>query len=432
MSRVDSKSEGNVASINSLWKTLLGVEQVVVEDWDFEEVEQQLVITLRPVFGARDRCSICGRRAPKYDRGGGRRRWRSLDFGTVEVLIEAESPRVACSEHGVVVASVPWARPLSKFTSAFQDQCAWLAVHTSRSATAELMRVAWRSVGRMVDVVGAEARKRVDLLTDLRRIGIDEVSYRKGHKYLTVVVDHDTGRLVWLEAGRDEATVRRFFDALGPVRCKELALVSADGAAWISSVVTERAPQAIQCLDPFHVVQWATKALDDVRREVWNDLRTGGDDDRAKHLKNARWALWKNPENLTTRQRETLGWIPKVNQSLYRAYLLKEALRTVFHAPSLNAARRRLSAWLAWSRRSQLRPFVKLARTIREYLPRINAALEHRLTNARVEATNTQIRLLTRIAHGFRHTSALIGLAMLKLAGLCPPLPGRMAPTTSS
>lgn len=420
-----------MASIRSLWKVLLGVEQVVVEDWEFEE-GNGLVISLRPSWSARGRCSDCGRRCPKYDLGAGRRRWRSLDLGTVQIFIEAESPRVECREHGVVVAAVPWARPHSKFTRAFQDQCAWLAVHTSRTATAELMRVAWRSIGRMVELVGEEARRRVDLLAGLRRIGIDEVSYRKGHKYLTVVVDHDTGRLVWMEEGRDEATVRRFFDALGPERSQQLTLVSADGAAWISGVVTEKAPQAIQCLDPFHVVQWATKALDEIRRQVWNELRVAGADDRAKHLKNARWALWKNPENLTTRQHETLGWIPKVNRPLFRAYLLKEALRTVFHEPMLVTARRRLRGWLAWASRSRLPSFVKLGRSIREYLPRIDAALQHRVTNARVEAKNTQVRLLTRIAHGFHHTGALIGLAMLKLAGLCPPLPGRLAPTTSS
>lgn len=424
-----------MASINRVWKLLLGVERVKVEGWDLEEGEDGehcLVLSARPTWEASGRCSICRRSCPGYDGGAGRCRWRALDLGTIKLFIEAESPRVECRTHGVVVASVPWARAHSRFTRAFQDQCAWLAVHTNRTGTAELLRVAWRTVGRIVDLVGSEARRSVDLLANLRRIGIDEVSYRKGQKYLTVVVDHDTGRLIWMEPGRDKETVRKFFDQLGPERCKQLTLVSADGASWISDVVTEKAPKAIQCLDPFHVVQWATKALDEVRREVWNELRTSGDDDLAKYLKNARWALWKNPEDLTARQRETLGWIPKVNAPLYRAYLLKEALRLVFHEPVVATARKRLRHWLAWACRSRLPSFVKLAKSIREYLPKIEATLQHRLTNARVEAMNTQIRLLVRLAHGFHHTGALIGLAMLKLAGLCPPLPGRKTPTTTS
>jgi len=419
-------------SIKSLWGKLFAVEGLVVEDWDLEDVEGGLVLAVRARRKGRDRCPECRRRCPVYDQGGGRRRWRSLDLGTTKVFLEARAPRIRCRHHGVLVASVPWARPGSWFTLAFEDQVAWLAVHTSRTAVGQLMRIAWRTVGRIVKSVGDEARRRVDLLAGLERIGIDEVSYRKGHKYLTVVVDHRSGRLVWMEVGHDSDTVRRFFGALGPERAKQLEIVTADGAGWIDEVVRERAPQAIRCLDPFHVVQWATKALDTVRREVWNALRDAAEPELARHLKGLRWAMWKNPEDLTPSQRESLGWIPKLNNALYRAYLLKEALRVVFHAPTLAKALSRLDAWIRWAQRSRIKPFVKLARTIVEYNDRIVASLRHRISNALIEARNTQIRLLTRIAHGFKSTAALIGLSMLKLSGLCPPLPGRLLPTKPS
>lgn len=431
MSKVHSNSERVVASINSVWKRLLGVEQAVIEGCEFAK-SGDFIVSVRVPKKGRRRCSQCGRRCPRYDRGTGRRRWRGLDLGATKVFLEAEAPRVDCPEHGVVVAQVPWARPLVSFTRQFEDECTWLAVHTSRTAVSEKLRIAWRSVGRILERVGTEARARVDLLAGLKRIGIDELSYLKGHKYVTVVVDHDTGRLVWMSPGRDTATVLAFFDALGKERAAQLELVSADGAAWIDDAVRQRAPQAVRCLDTFHVVQWATKALDIVRREVWNELRTSEAPERAKHLKNARWALWKNPENLTAHQRVTLGWIPKVNKPLYRAYLLKEGLRTVFQERSLEVATARLDAWLRWAARSRLPSFVKLARTIKEYRPRIEATLTHGLTNARVEAKNTQLRLLTRVAHGFHHVEAFIALAMLKLAGLCPPLPGRKSPTCMS
>ena len=414
-----------MASINRVWKHLLGVERVVVEDWQFDEVANALVVRVRPTKGERERCSQCFRRCGRYDAGDGLRRWRALDLGTVRALLEAEMPRVRCQEHGVVVQAVPWARPRSGFTRDFEQQCTWLAVHTSRSAVSELLRVAWRTVGRMVKSVGDEARARVDLLAGLRRIGIDELSHRKGHKYVTVVIDHDTGRLVWMEAGRDKETLGRFFDALGPERSAALQLVSADGAEWIDSVVSERAPQATRCMDPFHVVQWATRALDEVRREKWNELREAGAGAHAKELKNARWALWKNPENLTPGQEKTLGWLATANQSLYRAYLLKESLRSVFHLPTREAATERLDAWQKWAPRSRLPSFVALSRSIARYRQAIEASITHRLSNAIVEAKNTQLRLLLRQAFGFHHVEAFIGLAMLKLAGLCPPLPGR-------
>lgn len=340
-------------SLKRVWKKLLGVERTVVEDWDIDEVNGGVVLLVRPTVGARHRCVRCGERCPVYDQGGGRRRWRAMDLGTTKLFLEADAPRVSCKTHGVLVAAVPWARPSSWFTRDFEDQSAWLAVHTNRTAVSELMRVSWRTVGRIVEVVGDEARQRVDLLDGLRRIGIDEVSYRKGHKYLTMVVDHVSKRLVWMQVGHDAATVGRFFDELGPTRAKLLEIVTADGAGWIDEAVRDRAPKAIRCLDPFHVVQWATNALDKVRRAVWNDLRAAAHKDVAKNLKHARWAMWKNPESLTPSQRETLGWIPTLNKGLYRAYLLKEALRVVFHAPSIEQALSRLDAWLRWAWRSR-------------------------------------------------------------------------------
>jgi transposase len=170
----------------------------------------------------------------------------------------------------------------------------------------------------------------------------------------------------------------------------------------------------------------ATEALDKVRRELWNGLRRGGEPEQARDLKGARWALWKNPENLNAHQRRTLAWLSQTNAPLYRAYLLKESLRTVFRQRTLPQALEQLEAWLAWACRSRLEPFVKLSRSIRNYRERIEATLKHGLSNALVEGRNTQLRLLHRIAHGFHDVNAFIGLAMLKLAGLCPPLPGRI------
>ena len=251
------------------------------------------------------------------------------------------------------------------------------------------MRIGWRTVGSIIDRVWADTAEAFDSFAGLRRIGVDEISYKRNHLYLTVVVDHDTGRLVWASAGRDRATVHRFFDALGEERCAQITHVSADGAGWIGDVVAQRAPQAVRCADPFHVVRWATAALDEVRREAWNDARRagqmivadaslahrriprpearagaggargeGGVRRRRRHpsehqwrghggadpggparaIARSRYALWKNPENLTARQQAKLAWIAKTDPRLYRAYLLKEGLRLVFQLPAHEAA----------------------------------------------------------------------------------------------
>ena len=239
---------------------------------------------------------------------------------------------------------------------------AWLAVNASKAAVAELMRIAWRTVGGICERVAAEAQRQTDLLDGLTRIGIDEISHRKGQRYLTVVVDHNTGRLVWAAAGRDRKTVEAFFDQLGQTRCKQIELVSCDMAGWIAGPVADRVPDAVRCVDPFHVVTLATDALDEIRREVWNDARKTGELAAAKDLKGARFASW-NPENLTDRQAAKLSSIQKTNARLYRAYLLKEQLRQIYRLPAEQATRL-LDEWIAWARRCRLAPFVKLARTI--------------------------------------------------------------------
>jgi transposase len=404
-----------------VWAGLLGLKGAVVEDvWIGQEGE--VVVAARPGWRERDRCGVCRRRSPGFDLGEGRRRWRALDLGTTFAYVEAGAPRVRCRRHGVVVCAVPWARHGSRFTRAFEDQTAWLAVNCSKTAVAELMRIAWRTVGGICERVCAEAQHGVDLLAGLRRIGIDEISHRKGHRYLTVVVCHDTGRLVWAVPGRDRKTVERFLDQLGEARCEQIELVSCDMASWITLPVAERCPNAELCLDPFHVVALATDALDEIRREVWNEARRAGQAALARELKGARFALWKNPENLTDRQAAKLAHVQQTNRPLYRAYLLKEQLRQIYRLPA-EAAIALLDRWIAWARRCRLAPFIKLAKTITDQRAGIIAAIQHGLANARVEAINTQIRLITRRAFGFHSPAALIALAMLTLGGLCPALP---------
>jgi len=417
-----------------LWAGLLGVERSTVERVEFDVAEGLLVAHVRPTRGERGRCGVCRRRCPGYDRGQGRRRWRALDLGTVRAELEADAPRVRCPEHGPTVAAVPWARHGAGHSYGFDDTVAWLAVQCSKTAVCELLRIAWRTVGAIVARVWADAERRHDRFDGLRRIGIDEISYKRGHRYLTVVVDHDSGRLVWAAPGRDKATLRRFFDALGQARSAQISQVSADAADWIADVVAERCPNAVRCADPFHVVRWATEALDEERRRAWNSARGAVDRRRAgratghaRQLKHARYALWKNPEDLTDHQRDKLAWIAKTDPRVYRAYLLKEGLRHVF-AVKGEDGKHALDRWVSWARRCRLPAFVELQRRIVNHRPAIDAALEHGLSQGLIESTNTKIRLLTRLAFGFRSPEALIALAMLALGGHRPPLPGRARP----
>ncbi len=399
------------------------------------DADESIVVSVRPNAKARDRCGKCGRRSPGYDQGDGRRRWRALDAGVTKVFIEADAPRVRCRTHGPTVVAVPWARHGVGHSRDFDDMAAWLAVRTSKSATCELLRVAWRTVGAIIARVNNDIEQRIDRLDGLRRIGIDEISYKRGHRYLIVVVDHDTGHLVWAGPGRNDAALKVFFDALGEERAGLLTHVSADMADWIARVVAKRAPNAVRCADPFHVVAWGIEALDVERRRAWNQAsgrrnpttspyRRGKAMGTSLGIARARYALWKNPGDLTDNQRTQLEWIAKTDPRLHRAYLLKEGLRFVF-AVKGDEGKQALDRWLSWARRSRMQSFVELARKITKHREAIDHALDSGLSNGLIESTNTKIRLLTRIAFGFHGPEPLIALAMLALGSHPPSLPGR-------
>jgi transposase len=410
----------------SVWRRVLGVDSAtVIESVEFDEEAESLVIHVRPRRPKKRRCGVCGVRSPGYDQGEGRRNWRALDVGVVLCYLQADAPRVKCPEHGVAVAHVPWARHGAGHSRDFDDQVAWLVTHTSKSAVAEVMRVSWRAVGSIITRVVADGRAAKDPFEGLVRIGIDEISYRRGHKYVTVVVDHDSGRLVWAAVGRDKATLEGFFDLLGEERSSLIKLVSADAAEWIATVVRERCANATLCADAFHMVAWATSALDEVRKALWRDAKTTGAPGLIAHLKGCRYALLKNPDRLTDRQQQSLSRVASVNKTLYRAYLLKEQFRLVFQLRGSEATQA-LDEWCAWARRCRIPAFVDLYRRIMKHRDSILATLTNNgLSNALVESTNTKLRLLTRMAYGFTSTDNLIALCLLDRGGYCPPLPGR-------
>jgi transposase len=422
----------NGVSLFRIWKRTLTAENTVVEGVRIDENEQCVVVSVRPDARRRQRCGICRRPAPWYDAGRGRRRWRDLDHGVLRVFLEADAPRVDCRRHGTTVAAVPWARHGAGHTHALDQQAAWMASECSKSATAQLMRTSWRTVGAIVERVVADRDRAVDRLAGLRRIGIDEISYRKGQKYMTVVVDHATARVVWMADGHGKDVLDRFFDQLGEQRTAGLTHISADGAAWIAQVLTERAAGAVRVMDPFHVIAWATDALDVERRASWNRARRqAADPDTARALKDSRFALWKNEADLTDRQVAKLAWIAATDPRLHRAWRLKEALRAVFTLAKTRptAALKALDRWIGWARRCRIDAFVDLQRRIRRHYDAIRAALTTGMSNGLIESTNTKTRLIIRRGFGFHTADAVIALVMLTLTGDRPTLPGRQPAT---
>jgi transposase len=272
-------------------------------------------------------------------------------------------------------------------------------------------------------------------LNGLFRIGVDEISWRKHHKYLTLVVDHDRARIVWGGPGRDAATLDRFFDELGPQRSALIEAVSLDlGPAYLKSVQADgHAPQAVVCADPFHLVKLVGDALDEVRRDLWQQLRRLPDERFARDFKGARWALLKNPEDLTDRQAEQLARIRRTRGGIWRAYEMKEQFRAIFAGdlPAADAIAL-LDRWCARAQRSRLEPFIKCARTMRQRRGLIVNALEHDISNGRVEGLNTKVRLIVRRAYGFHSADAALALVMLACGPIDLQLPHEQQPAKAA
>jgi transposase len=222
--------------------------------------------------------------------------------------------RVLCREHGVRVERVPWAAHGAHFTHEFDEMTAWLAQRMDKTATCRLMGINWRTVGTVIQRV-VKARLGPDRLEELYVIGVDELSFRRHHEYVTVVVDHLKKRVVWVGEGKGEKTLLKFFDELGPERTQALTHVTMDLGAAYRAAVEARAPQAQKVFDRFHVQKLASEAVDAVRRQ---EVNLQGPPDQAQALKHSRWALLKNPWNLTQRQGEKLSEVARTNRRLYR------------------------------------------------------------------------------------------------------------------
>ena len=404
--------------VTTVLRRLLGVTGLLVDGVAFEA--EGLVVAVRPRW-RRPRCGGCGRRAPGYDRRPVRR-WRHLGLGVTRIWLAYAPRRVACPRCGCVrTEAVPWAEAGSRFTRDFEELVAYLAQVSDKTQVTKLMGITWRTVGAIVERVVARCLDE-GRLKDLRRIGIDEFSYRKRHRYLTTVVDHDRRRVVWAGEGRSAESLGAFFEVLGPERAAALELVTIDLAGGYRKAVETWAPQAVVVYDRFHVQRLASDALDEVRRA---QVRFVGGTEKGRAIKGTRFALLKRPWNLTRREEEKLHELQRTNAPLYRAYLLKESLAEALEAPGPEEAERALREWLAWASRSKLKPFVRVARTIRQHFEGILAYVCERLTNGIVEGFNTKLRMIARRAFGFHSSPPLIAMLYLCCGGiqLSPPLP---------
>jgi transposase len=306
--------------VTSLFNTVLAINGAAVVS--VSVADEGVLVGLRRRFRLLT-CPCGHRQAACYDRST--RRWRHLDLGGRPLWLEAEIRRLFCRNCGTVrTEKVPWARPGARHTHDFEDTVAWLTQRMDKTAVAELMRCSWEAVDRIAArVVGdhlVDAR-----LNGLRRIGVDEISYKRGHQYLTVVADHDSGRVVWVGVGRSREVLEQFFVELGERRCRKLKAITMDASPAYLAAAAEYAPKARVCLDPFHIIKWTNEALG----LVYSSHPIPPTLSRVDWRK-TRHALRAGDSKLTGEHRDILNELRRGRYQLGRAWELKEALRSFY------------------------------------------------------------------------------------------------------
>jgi transposase len=326
-----------------------------------------------------------------------------LKIRTLPLVLAYTPRRVVCPDCGVRVERVPWADRWARVTKTLSRAVADLARRADLSTVAHQFGIGWKTVAAVIRRVvawGLSRRRR----KPLRVIGVDEVSRKKGHKYLTLVYDLERGQLVWIGKERTKQTLEGFFDALGPRRGKTLRAVCMDMWRPYYDVVRQRAPQARICFDRFHVVRYLQQAVDEVRRALVRKL-SGPDKPVIKGL---RFVLLKNPSNHTAKDKQALSALVRSNNALSRAWYLKEDFQKFWGYLSTHWAKTHLKKWLWWASHSRLEPFKKLATMLRRHLDGILAWTTLRISNGALEGMNNKVKLVSHRSYGFRNDDRYI------------------------
>jgi transposase len=362
----------------------------------------ELEVDIRHRVGSRATCSGCGIRGSTYDTLPSRR-FQFVPLWGILVFFVYAMRRVDCSRCGITVERVPWAEGKSPMTTSYAWFLSGWAKRMSWKEVGEAFRTSWDSVSRAVGLAVAWGLEHRDL-AGIEAIGVDEVLWHRGHKYLTVVyqIDGHCRRLLWVGKERTTETLETFFRGFGFCRSFRLVYICSDMWKAYLNVIAQRAPQAVHVLDRYHIVAKLNKAIDEVRAD---EARRMTRDGYEPILKNSRWPLLKNPENLTDRQNEKLADLLQYNLKTIRAYLLKEEFQLLWEYVSPAWAGKFLDRWCTKVMRSRIEPMKKMARTIRSHRELILNWFEAEGTISAgiVEGLNNKLKVTFRRAYGYKH-----------------------------
>jgi transposase len=369
--------------------------------WQAGGRDRALWVEVRERAHCPGRCSKCGERCPGYDRLPARQ-FEYVPLWGIPVYFVYALRRVQCAHCGVKVEALPWAQGKQTLTRSYTQFLATWARRVSWQEVARYFHTSWEKVFHSVCAQVEWGLAHRDL-SGIRALGIDETSWQRGHRYLTVVyqLDAEMRRLLWVGERRTAETLRQFFDGFGPERTRQLRFICSDLWQPYLDVIAHKASQALHVLDRFHVALNMNKAIDQVRAEESQELRRQG---LQPILTRSRWCLLKRPEHLRPREEIKLADLLKANLRTVRAYLLKEDLEQVWTWTGVRLAAKYLHRWFHRALRSRLEPVKRVARTLRDHEPLLLNwfRANKQISSGPTEGLNHRLQLTLRKAYGFR------------------------------
>lgn len=398
-----------------LYAQILGIR----EPWRVERVELKLEegevhVHLEHGWATEWPCPECGQPCSLYDHQP-ERQWRHLDTCQYRTILHAAPPRSNCSEHGPRAVKLPWSEPGSRFTALFERLAIdWLGA-ASQKAVGERLGLSWDEVHGIQKraVERGLARRKAERLT---HVGVDEKSFRRGHRYFTLVNDLVTGRVLHVAEGRTQASLDGFWETLTPEQREGIQAVAMD--MWDPYVQSTRQHlkdgDAKIVFDKFHIAKHLSEAVDVVRRRENRQLRTAGDD----RLVGTRYDWLRHPARMDPADRQEFRKLRESSLKTARAWALKESMMAFFHYVYERPARKHFRWWHNWAVRSRLGPMIEKARMLKRRFDNIITYLRHRVTNATSESINSKIQWVKYTARGFRNKDNFVTAIYFHCGGL--------------
>jgi len=371
--------------------------------WEVKTVELKLAekkveIELGWQWGSDAQCPECGRACSLHD-SAPERTWRHLDTMQFITVIRARTPRANCPEHGVKTMTVPWAAPQGRFTLHFERFAVEVLLACANvQAGCELLGIGWETGHEIMKRAVARGLERRQL-DQLKHLGMDEKSFKRGQSYITLLTDLEQSRVLEVVEDRTREAAGQLWETLSPEQKASVEAVAVDMWAPFIQTIQTQVPDADVVHDKFHVSKYLNEAVDKVRRQEHKELLAQGDET----LKGSRQLWLYNPQNFSPEQATEFAALKDLQLKVARAWAAKELFTKFWQYQEAGWARRFFKDWFGWVSRSRLKPMIAVARMLKRHLENLLTYLKHHITNAVTEGLNSKIQSLKAAARGFRN-----------------------------